>query len=148
MLRLEKLVPAVFFALWLPACSDDPGSGNAAATGAAETAGSADEFVARINAETRDMWLENAAAGWVYATYINEDTALLQQRANERSAAWHTRAVKESMRYDGTEMSPETERAIKLLRLGNPLPAPDDPTKRKELTSLQTEMEGIYGAGE
>ncbi|MDX1498392.1 MAG: M2 family metallopeptidase [Woeseiaceae bacterium] len=146
MRKLEKLVPALLFALWLPACSDDPAPADAEAPAA--PAESADAFVARINAETRDMWLENAAAGWVYATYINQDTALLQQRANERSAAWHTRAVKQSMRYDGTAMSPETERAIRMLRLGNPLPAPDDPARRKELTGLQTEMEGIYGAGE
>lgn len=108
----------------------------------------ADAFVARINAESRELWLEGAAAGWVYSTYINDDTGLLLQRVNERNAAWHSRAVRASLRYDGQDMSSETQRAIDLLRLGNSLPAPDDDARRKELMTLQTEMEGMYGAGE
>ena len=58
----------------------------------------ADEFVARINREFADIWLEGNAAGWTQATYINYrhrvsqregDRALarvLQQRGRGREA--------------------------------------------------------------
>jgi peptidyl-dipeptidase A len=108
----------------------------------------ADEFVARANKEAKELWIEGSAANWTYVTYINEDTALMNALAGERYSEWHSRMVAASLQYDDQELSPETRRAIDLLRLGNNLPAPNDADKRKELTLLQTEMEGLYGAGE
>ena len=43
---------------------------------------------------------------------------------------------------------PETRRAIDLLKLGTTLPTPSDAAKRKELTMIATELEGMYGAGQ
>jgi len=112
--------------------------------GAAETA---DDFVARINAELAELGRELGAAGWVRATYITEDTALLQSRARERYAAWHGNAVRQALQYDGQELAPDTRRALDLLKLGTSLPSPSDPEKRRELTQIATEMKGMYGAG-
>ena len=109
---------------------------------------SAEAFVARINEELAELGRELGAAGWVRATYITADTALLQSRARERYAAWHSNAVKQALRYDGQELSPETRRALDLLKLGTSLPSPSDPEKRRELTQIATEMKGLYGAGE
>ena len=50
-------------------------------TAAAETA---DEFVARLDRQFKDLALEWNAAGWTQATYINVDTQLLNARATER----------------------------------------------------------------
>ena len=108
----------------------------------------ADEFVARANAELAEMSRETGAAAWVRATYINSDTALLHSLARERRSAWHSEMVKQAMQYDGQELSPETRRSIELLKLGTSLPAPPDAEKRRELMEIATEMPGIYSAGE
>ena len=108
----------------------------------------ADEFVARINAELAELGRELGAPGWVRATYITEDTALLQSRARERYAAWHSDAVEQAKQYNGQELPPETRRAIDLLKLGTSLPSPADPAKRRELTQIATDLKGMYGAGE
>ncbi len=109
---------------------------------AAETA---DEFVARLNKEFADIGLELSAAGWTQATYITVDTQLLSARANERFLAAFSRAVEESRQFDGKPMSPASRRAIDLLRLGVPAPAPDDPAKRAELSTIMAGMKARYG---
>ncbi len=122
-----------------------------AADAAAETsppAETADDFVARINAELKELLRETGAAGWVRATYITEDTGILQSLARERYAKWHSERVEESLKYEGQDLSPETARALHLLRLGTRLPTPSDPAKRRELTEIATELTGMYGAGE
>ncbi len=145
-MKRNLLLLVVFFALGFAACaqrsSDDNGGEAAASTETAE------EFVARMNTELAGHYREAGAAGWVYSTYITEDTALLQSRANARYAEWHTRMVEESMRYDGQDLPAETRRALDLLKLNTSAPAPDDADKRNELAELGTSMEGAYGAGE
>jgi peptidyl-dipeptidase A len=113
------------------------------AVAAAETA---DEFVARINREFADIWLEGNAAGWTQATYINADTELLNARATERWLAAFSKAVEEAKAFDGQPMSAASARAIKLLKLNVPAPAPNDPAKRNELATLLSGMQARYGA--
>jgi len=116
-------------------------------TVAAAPTESAEEFVARVNEEVKELSREGGAAGWVRATYITADTAILSSLANERYAKWHGETVEVAMQYDDQELSPETRRAIDLLKLGTSLPTPKDAAKRRELTEIATELTGIYGAG-
>ena len=118
----------------------------AALPAAAALAETADEFVARINRQFADLWLEGNAAGWTQATYINVDTQLLNARATERWLAAFGKAVEESRAFDGTPMSKASQRSIRLLRLGVSAPAPDDPAKRAELATLLAGMEAKYGS--
>ncbi|MBA3563057.1 MAG: M2 family metallopeptidase [Gammaproteobacteria bacterium] len=113
---------------------------------AAKPAETPEEFVARINDELEELNRETGAAEWVRATYITKDTAVIAAGASERSLEFFTRAVEEAAQYEGTEMSPDAERQIMLLKLGTSAPAPDDPAKRAELARITTEMEGTYGA--
>jgi peptidyl-dipeptidase A len=106
----------------------------------------ADEFVARINKEFADIWLEGNAAGWTQATYINVDTELLNARATERWLAAFGKAVDEAKAFDGQPLSATTQRAIEQLKLGVPAPAPVDPAKRAELAALLSGMESKYGS--
>ena len=108
----------------------------------------ADEFVARINREFADIWLEGNAAGWTQPTYINIDTELLNARATERWLAAFGRAVDEAKAFDGQPMSPASKRAIEQLKLGVSAPAPDDPAKRAELATLLAAMQSKYGSAE
>ncbi|MFQ6005458.1 MAG: M2 family metallopeptidase, partial [Woeseia sp.] len=130
----------ILLALILAGCEVDvsmrPGNGE-----------TADVFVARINDELSELNRETGAAEWVRATYITEDTAILNSLATERYTEWHSRSVAESRKYEGQDLLPETERSLKLLKLGVAAPAPADAAKRRELAELITELEGMYGAG-
>ena len=110
------------------------------------SAETADEFVARINDELRNRSLETSAAGWVQATYVNEDTQLLNALADERYLEALGKAVQESKQFNGKPMSPASRRAIERLRLNVSAPAPDDPAKRAELAALLSSMKGEYAS--
>jgi len=108
----------------------------------------AEEFVARANTELKDLADEFQAAAWVRATYITDDTAIIAAAAREKYAKWHGGMVQQALAYDDQELAPETRRAINLLKLGTSLPTPSEPSKRKELTMIATELGGMYGAGQ
>ena len=143
MKKLANLLAGMALALILAACSQQ------AADEPAEIAPTetADAFIARVNDEFKDYWRELNAAGWLRATYINEDSGIVDALANQRYAAWHTAKVKEAMQYDDVEVSAETRRALNTLKLGALMVAPDDDTKRKEQATILTELGGMYGAG-
>ncbi|MCD9033831.1 M2 family metallopeptidase [Luteimonas sp. Y-2-2-4F] len=107
----------------------------------------ADQFIARVNDEYRAHYPEPTAAQWLSSTYIGDDSQLLAAKANER---WLTRLngwIEQARRFEGREMSPETARAIHLLKLKTAMPAPRDAEKLAELTRIATRLEGMYGAG-
>ena len=143
MKNIAGLLAGALFALMIAACTPE-GSDETAVATPAETA---DEFVARANKELKDLSAELGAAGWVRATYITEDTAIIASAAREKYAVWHSNMVKQALAYDGQDLAPATRRAIDLLKLGTSLPTPDDAAKRKELTMIATELGGMYGAG-
>jgi peptidyl-dipeptidase A len=114
---------------------------------AAEKSETADEFIARVNAEVRADYAENASASWLASTYINDDSQLVSSKANERGLIKLGEYVKQAKRFDGTPMTAETARAMQLLKLGITVPPPNDPKHLTELTQIGTRMEGMYGAG-
>jgi peptidyl-dipeptidase A len=144
MTRIYSLLLAPLI-LSLFACSEQA---NEQTVSTVETTESADEFVARANAEFADLWVDLNAADWVHSTHITEDTAAINALATERYSKWHTGMVAEALKYEGQELNPETRRALSLLKLRTEEPAPDDAAKRKELSQIATQMEGDYGAGE
>jgi len=144
MKKIANFFAGMTLALVLAACSQQAADEPAAAAAPTETA---DEFIARVNEEYKELLREGGAAGWVRGSYITEDTAILASLARERASAWHSNTVKEAMQYDDQELSPATRRAIDRLKLGTTLPAPNDPDKRRELSQIATELEGMYGAG-
>ena len=105
------------------------------------------EFVSGVNAALDVLYREEAAANWIRATYITPDSALIAAKAQERTLAFHSDAVKRSTRFTGMPMDEATARSILLLKLATAMPAPDDPEKRAELTTIATRMEGLYGEG-
>jgi peptidyl-dipeptidase A len=137
--------------LSLSACkkSETPESGTApAGTVQAPADETADQFVARINDEFRKIYPELNAAQWTSSTYINDDTQLLTAKTNERFLAQLNTWIEQSRRFEGQQMSPETARAIRLLKLSVAMPPPKDPAKLEKLTQIATKMEGTYGSGE
>lgn len=139
-----KTAASVLFVVSFIACSPQA-TDKAVSAATTETAA---EFVSRANAELAELNKEIGAAEWIRATYITQDTAIVAAAASEKYAKWHSGMVQQALQYDGQELTPETRRAIKLLKLGTSLPTPNDSAKRKELTMIATELQGMYGAGQ
>ena len=110
------------------------------------SATSADDFVASLNKQLAELSLEVNAAAWTQATYITVDTQFLNAKANERLLGTFSKLVADAKAYEGQPMSEASSRAIKLLKLGLPAPAPDDPEKRAELAAVLAGMEAKYGS--
>ena len=143
-----KLLAGMLLTVVLGACSQPVDERTIAAPAQlAASTESAEEFVARISAEFKDWVRELNAANWLRATYINEDSAIVQALANERYAAWHSQMVKTALQFDGREMSTQTRRALDLFKMSALIVAPDDDAKRKEQARISTELSGMYGAG-
>ncbi len=147
--RHALLAVAIVAGLSLSACTREPspaapGSGPTRAELENETA---DQFIARVNAELKAMYPELTASQWVASTYITDDSQLLASKGNERFLAQTNAWIEQARRFEGQEMSPATERAIKLLKLGTAMPPPKDPEKLAQLTQIASRMEGTYGSG-
>ena len=136
--------------LSLGACKQDAKQGDASTQGSA-TAPTADKdadaFVARVNKEIKATYPDLTAAQWLSSTYINDDSQRVAAKANERFLGQLNAWIKAAKQFEGQKMSPETARAILLLKLSTSMPPPSDPEKLAELTRIASKMEGDYGAG-
>jgi peptidyl-dipeptidase A len=112
----------------------------------ANPAETADQFIARVNQEIRAIHPETNAAEWLSVTFITSDTQLLASTANQRWLSQLNGWIEQAKQYDGKEMSPQTERALHLLKRMTSMPAPRDPIKLAELTRIVTRLEGMYGS--
>ena len=142
-MKRYSFLPAAILALSLSACGE-PDNPNVSAVATTETA---EEFVARANEEFRELWIERAAADWVRRTYIIKDTAIISSMVAQKYAKWISDMVAQAVQYDGQDLDASTRRALDRLKTIPELPTPSDPAKRKELTQIATELEGMYGAG-
>lgn len=114
----------------------------------AATPAEADSFVAAVNQELRDNYVEVTAAQWVSETYINGDTEVLVAKANERALGRLSANVEKSKAFIGASgLSPATQRGIDLLKLQTAMPAPKDPAKLAELTQIASRLNAAYGSG-
>ena len=143
--RHALLALAIAAGFTLSACKKEQAPAEAVKAPEGETA---DQFVARVNDEMRKIYPELNAAQWVSSTYINGDTEALTAKANERFLTQLNKWIDESRKFEGQKMSPQTARAIKLLKLSVAMPPPKDPKQLEELTGIATKLEGMYGSGE
>ncbi len=111
------------------------------------TPAEADAFVRDVNQQFLDLAKDVDRAAWVKATYITSDTEYLEAKQRERLLELIARKVKEAQRFEGLQLSPETARALYLLKYSAGLPSPNDPKKRARLSEIATELESIYGKG-
>lgn len=134
-------------ALSLSACRKQPSPAEQAPAAQAAGGESADQFIARVNAEYKAMYPEMTSSQWLSATYINGDSQRIASKANERSLSALNAWIEQAGRYEGQPMSADTARALKLLKLMTSMPAPRNPARLAELTRIAAKMEGDYGAG-
>lgn len=133
--------------LALAACKKEASPGAETAGSSAPAGETADQFVARINAEYKAAYPEMTSAQWLSSTYINSDSERIAAKANERSLTQLNSWIEQAAKFEGQPMSADSKRAIHLLKLMSSMPAPRDPAKLAELTQIATRMEGSYGAG-
>lgn len=138
--RIALLALAIVGSLAITSCKrtptpPSPAPGAPAAAPAGETA---DQFVARVNEEFRAISAELNAAQWLSNTYINGDSEMLAAKANERWLTQLNAWIAQAKRFEGQQLSPDTARAIKLIKLMTAMPAPKDPKLLQELTRLAT----------
>ena len=136
--------------LGLAACNKSPTPASTAPNASSTTPANenADQFIARVNAELKDMQPELSKPQWLSSTYINDDTEFLAAKSNERYLSQLNHWIEQAKRFEGQQMTPETARSIQLLKLSTSMPAPNDPAKLAELARIASKMEGAYGAGE
>ncbi len=109
---------------------------------------SADAFIARVNQTLDERTPEMTSAEWLSYTYINADSQRVAAAANTRWLTTQNAFIEQAKTYDEAAQSPATARALHLLKSGSSMPAPNDPTKLKELTEITTRMGAAYGAGQ
>ena len=103
--------------LGLSACS--PKSGDAGSTEVAYANETADEFIARVNRELTEAYPEITSSQWLASTYINGDSERVSAKANERYLAMMSKYIAKAKTFPAdAKMTPETARAIQLLKIG------------------------------
>ncbi|OJY90819.1 MAG: peptidase M20 [Lysobacterales bacterium 63-13] len=149
-MKLAVLVPAVVGSLILLGCSAQPPRTETTAPAAKEAvhAADADAFVAGVNQEIRNHYVEDAAAQWVAATYITADTGVLEAKSSERSLIRLKNAIDASHRFDGVSgISAESARGIEMLKRQSAMPTPKDPAHLAEMATLASRLGAAYGSG-
>lgn len=131
----------------LGACSKAPSNSEQATATPTKPTKSVDEFIADANKTYLDNYYEYNAAQWVYVTYLNDDSAMLATKANEKWMAMEKELLSEARHYKDVPMSAETKKAYVNMTQGKTLLPPDTPEARAELARIGTHMEGVYGAG-
>ena len=131
-------------ALAFMSCTDNPNSVSTSGVGPKEEA---EKFLAEAEKHLLDLNIKAGRADWVKSTFITDDTEALAAEANENLIAATTELAEQARRYENVDLSPESKRKLKLLKLALTLPAPKDPVERKELTKIAASMEGDYGKG-
>ncbi len=120
---------------------------SASATPKGPTADDAKAFVATVDKDLRKLWVEMSRAEWIKNTYITEDTEILSAEANEKVLGYTSEAIAKAATFNGLKLDDDTARQLLLLKVSNPLPAPADAEKRKELANIASKMVSIYGKG-
>jgi peptidyl-dipeptidase A len=113
----------------------------------AQTAADAERFVLDAEQRLAALGQELARAEFVQKTYITEDTQYLLAAASERYITAAVEYAKGSTKYDRVQVSPDVRRKLNLLKQGLTSPAPSDPAKTRELTTIAARMDSAYGEG-
>ena len=114
---------------------------------AGPTAEEATKFVNDAEAHLLALRQESNRASWVKANFITEDSQYLEAVSQERTINAGVEYAKQAFKYDGVSVPPDIRRKLDLLKLNLTMPTPVDPEKSRELTTIATRMDGMYGEG-
>lgn len=129
----------------LSACGD--AQSNSTPTAKELTAADAKSFVTEAQKELGRLQLPAAQAEWAYQTYIIDDTAAVTAYLSEKLTSRASELAKESAKFNNIEVDKDTRRMLTLMRDSLVMPAPSDSEKSARLSSIGSELSGIYGSG-
>jgi peptidyl-dipeptidase A len=115
--------------------------------GGDDLADQAEAFMAKTEAELKDLWIRRERAHWINSNFITEDTQEIVSEAEQATMKYLSGAIKRATRFDAAEVSPELRRKLKLLKIAGTLPAPSDPKKTAELAKITSGLQAAYGKG-
>lgn len=127
----------------MTSCAKDPNT----STGAKATVAEGEKFIVDAEKRLLDLNLKYSRADWEKSTNITKETEELSANANKDLIAATTELAEQATRFEGLDLSADTQRKMKLLKLSLTLPAPENPAEREELTKIAASMEGDYGKG-
>lgn len=108
----------------------------------------ADTFVSKAEKEFNQAVIESGQAGWVYETYINQDTEALTARADAAVTTLMVNNALAAARYAQTpNLSYDTARKLNRMRTAITLPAPTREGAAQEMATIKARMQGVYGKG-
>lgn len=152
MMRFHPVVhialPGAALAL-LAACSEPtpPSPPGRSPAKQAPTAEEAARFIEAAESELHELSTHSNRAAWVASTYITVDTQILSAAASAQLLGAMTDYAKRATRFAGLDLPEDVGRRIDLLRTSLTLYAPSDPKRTKELSTLSSRLEAMYGAG-
>jgi peptidyl-dipeptidase A len=114
---------------------------------AAPTAADAKAFVDKAEADLNTATIYAGHAGWVQATYINEDTNFLAAKAQSEGTELGVRLAKEAKAYDGLALDPVTRRKLDLIKRGVDFPSPARAGAADELANIGARLSEDYATG-
>ena len=145
-MRLPTAAAAALLAACATAAPTLPEAGKPTARGK-PTAEEAKAFVAQLEVDLRKLSQRSATAEWIKSNFITDDTERNAAWVNDDFLGYLSQQIGEAARYDGLTLDEDTARKLHLLKLQATLPAPSDPQKRSELTTIAARLEGTYGKG-
>ncbi|RMH34698.1 MAG: peptidase M2 family protein [Gammaproteobacteria bacterium] len=104
-------------------------------------------FIQRAEQQLATETVRASRAAWVAANFITVDTQKISAEANERLTALTVALANEAKRFNGLNLPETLRRKLEALKLALTLPAPADQAKTKELATLASELEAMYGSG-
>ncbi len=108
-----------------------------------------DAWVKSADKAFADETVKLGQADWVYTTYINDDSAAVDSRANAEMAKLQvTNATKAAEMAKVPGLSPETKRLLTMFRTAIVSPVPSTPGAPEEYASLAAGLQGAYGKGQ
>ncbi|GAB3033139.1 M2 family metallopeptidase [Bowmanella dokdonensis] len=112
------------------------------------TAEDAKTFIENAQKEMEKLQMPAAQAAWVYATYINQDSAAVSAYLSEKLSVRTAELAEEAAKFRDVEVDAATRRKLDLLVNSFVLAPPADPDKSERLSKLSAELDGMYGKGE
>src|SRR5215203_2593340 len=114
----RRLCPGAFLLLCmgmaLMSCTDNPNSVSSSASGTKEEA---EKFLEDAEKRLLELNIKAGRADWVKSTFITDDTEALAAEANENLIAATTELAAQARKYENLDLSPESKRKLKLLKL-------------------------------
>ncbi len=119
-----------------------------AAGGDAALIAEAKQFVAKMDAELRKLYVDASVTAWANATDITPEHEEAEAKAGAEQAKGITRLIKAAKKFEPihSKLDPDTRRQLVLLKFSGQ-PAPDDPKEAEELAQTASKMQSIYGKG-